>query len=146
MGVLPNSGLLYATSMAVPATIVPNSAASHQCPLCHVGSNVAPAAAHLNGFVSELVPSCIDHDMSALRLDSDQPSRNSNSSNSEGTSSDQSSPPNTPLLVQNSYKKSEYAISPVFNSFPEVGSIFIISSRSLTTGFIRMGIEVDGVR
>lgn len=103
IGVMPNTGLLYATSMTVPATIVPNSAASHQCPLCQAGSNIA--AAHLNGFVSELVPSCIDHDMNVLRLDADGPSRNSNSSNSEGTSSDQSSPPNTPLLVQNSYSK-----------------------------------------
>lgn len=114
---MPNSGLLYATSMAVPATIVPNSAASHQCPLCQANSNVAAAAAHLNGFVSELVPSCIDHDMSVLRLDADPPSRNSNSSNSEGTSSDQSSPPNTPLLVQNSYNKRKFRVARATSSF-----------------------------
>ncbi len=88
----------------VPSTMVPN-AVSQQCPLCNAGPNNS----QINGFVSPAgvdMVSCIDHDMHMLQLESDAPSRNSNSSNSDATSSDHSSPPNTPILAQNNYTKS----------------------------------------
>lgn len=78
---------------------------SHPCQYCLSVQN----GNQVNGFVSaatDMGP-CIDH-MRMLRLDSDAPSRNSNSSNSDTTSSEHS-PSNTPMpvLSQANFNKSK---------------------------------------
>ena len=62
----------------------------------------------MNGFVSPATAEipCLEHDMNMLRLEANATSRNSNGSNSDTTSSEQSSPPNTPMLPQNNFNKS----------------------------------------
>lgn len=103
---IPTSGLVYSAAMA--GNVDPTVAACsilHPCAFCLCGPNHGQP---INGFITPTtadVSPCLEHDMNMLRLETDAPSRNSNESNSDTTSSDQSSPPNTPMLTQNIFNK-----------------------------------------
>lgn len=105
---VPRADLLYAP--AIHAAVDPNTALFHNatCNYCTNHMCVQNSTPQINGYVppvtSEL--SGVEHDMNILCLDADAPSRNSNGSNSDTTSSDQSSPPHTPVLPQNNFNKS----------------------------------------
>jgi hypothetical protein len=99
---VPRTNLIAYTT-AMPGTVDPNAAT-----LYAIGPSCDLCAHQINGFVTPAtgeIP-CLEHDMNMLRLEASAPSRNSNGSNSDTTSSDQSSPPNTPLLPQNNFNKS----------------------------------------